>query len=177
MKPFGSPLPPLRRSLWTLLLLFLALSFGSCRQAIRRSAEKIRIDSVERIVPRGLTGIEATLHVTNGSAHRLRLDAARFDLYRRESRLGSIRLVQPVALEKHTAESLMTRWKIEVEDPLLLLAAAADLRSGRWDDLYVSCRIEGKGGPAPVNIFRERVPLSDFLTTFGLTKQDLVQLF
>lgn len=177
MKPFRSPLPPLRHGLWTLLLLLLSLSFGSCRQAIRRSAEKIRIDSVERIVPRGLAGMEATLHVTNGSAHRLRLDAVRFDLYRRERRLGSIRLVQPVELEKRTAESLVTRWKIEVEEPLLLLSAAADLRNGRWDDLGVSCRIEGKGGPAPINIFRERVPLSDFLTTFGLTKQDLLQLF
>jgi hypothetical protein len=37
----------------------------------------------------------------------------------------------------------------------------------------VSYAVEGRGGPAPVKISRERMPLSDFLNTFGLTIEDV----
>ena len=33
--------------------------------------------------------------------------------------------------------------------------------------------LEGRGGPAPVKISRDRMPLSDFLNTLGLTLQDV----
>ena len=33
--------------------------------------------------------------------------------------------------------------------------------------------IEGRGGPAPLRFSREKMPLSEFLTTFGLSVQDV----
>ena len=44
---------------------------------------------------------------------------------------------------------------------------------GDLSQVEVSYAVEGRGGPAPVKISRERMPLSDFLNTFGLTIEDV----
>ena len=40
-------------------------------------------------------------------------------------------------------------------------------------EVGIAYALEGRGGPAPVKISRDRMPLSDFLNTFGLTLQDV----
>jgi DNA-nicking Smr family endonuclease len=50
---------------------------------------------------------------------------------------------------------------------------ARKVKSGDLSQVEVSYAVEGRGGPAPVKISRERMPLSDFLNTFGLTIEDV----
>ena len=71
----------------------------------------------------------------------------------------------------------LLRWQLP--DMLLHLGALAlyvlarKVKSGDLSQVEVSYAVEGRGGPAPVKISRERMPLSDFLNTFGLTLQDV----
>ena len=71
----------------------------------------------------------------------------------------------------------LLRWQLP--DMLLHLGALAlyvlarKVKSGDLSQVEVSYAVEGRGGPAPVKISRERMPLSDFLNTFGLTIEDV----
>ncbi len=89
----------------------------------------------------------------------------------------SIRLHESVEIGKRTTESIMTRWKIRIDDPLIVLLLGRDLETDEPSQIFVSYSVEGRGGPASVNIAREKVPLSDFLNTFGVTLQDVKNHF
>ena len=56
---------------------------------------------------------------------------------------------------------------------LRIYVLARKVKSGDLSQVEVSYAVEGRGGPAPVKISRERMPLSDFLNTFGLTIEDV----
>lgn len=156
-----------------MLLMILALSLGSCRRAAQKQAEKIRIEAVEQITPKGLTSAEAVLRIANGSAYRLQLRTAEFTLcYQREPLLRLL-LHEGFELEKRTTRSVATRWRIRIVDPLALLLAGRDLQRSDASQMQVSYRLEGQGGPVPVNIAREMVPLSEFLRIFGVTLDDV----
>lgn len=163
----------MRRSGWILCLLLTALSAASCRRAVERAAAKVRFEGIERVERRGLTGVEAVLRVANGSGYGLELDAARADIYYGASRVGDIRLCEGVRVPRRTTMSVATQWQLRIADPLALYMVARRLRSGDMSQIAVSYDVSGRGGPAPVNISGDRVPLSDFLNIFGLTLQDV----
>ncbi|MCM1300164.1 MAG: hypothetical protein NC250_03425 [Alistipes senegalensis] len=156
-----------------LLAVAVALSFGSCRRAAERAAQKIHIDAVERIERKGLTGAEAVLRITNGTGYKLELQRADFTLYYAGRRVGTIRLHEGIEVGKRTVESVVTRWKVAVDDPIALLLTGRALQADDPSQLSVSCIVEGRGGPARINIDREKMPLSDFLNIFGITLQDV----
>ena len=156
-----------------LLSVVIALSFGSCRRAAERAAQKIHIDALERIERKGLTGAEAVLRITNGTGYKLEVQRADFTLYYAGQRVGTIRLHEGIEVGKRTVESIATRWKISIDNPIALLLAGRALQADDPSQITVSCLIEGRGGPARVNIEREKMPLSDFLNIFGTTLQDV----
>lgn len=157
------------------VLLLLVLTMGSCRRAAENAARKIRLEAVEKIEPKGLTGAEVTLRIANGTKHKLALTKAAFALHYKESKAVSIRLHESIEIGKLTTESIVTRWRLHIDDPLAVLLLGRDLRADDLSQIRISYAIEGRGGPASVNIARENVPLSDFLNIFGLTLQDVKQ--
>lgn len=163
----------LRRVAWCALLLWATLPLASCRRAAERAAAKIRIEAVESVERQGLTGFEAVVRVRNGSGYKLVLERARLDLYCDGARAGDIRLGGRVEVGRRTVERVATRWQVRISDPLALYALARRVRRGAAEGIEVSYAVEGRGGPAAVNISRERVPLSEFLRTFGWTLQDV----
>ncbi len=50
---------------------------------------------------------------------------------------------------------------------LALYVLARKVKSGDLSQVEVSYAVEGRGGPAPVKISRERMPLSDFFVHLG----------
>ena len=163
----------MRRMLLCLLVAAAACAATSCRRAVERSASKIRIEAVGRPVVLGPTAFELPLTVDNGSAHRLRLEAASLALRCGDARALELRLAGEVCIERRTRVEVVTRWRMRIADPLALYVVVERLRKGELSDLAVDYAVEGRGGPAAVNISRERVPLSEFLNTFGLTTDDL----
>ena len=76
-------------------------------------------------------------------------------------------------MPRRTTDSFRTLWQLKISDPLALYVLARKVKSGDLSQVEVSYAVEGCGGPAPVKISRERMPLSDFLNTFGLTIEDV----
>lgn len=156
-----------------LLLFGIALSGGSCRRAVERAKRNIRIEAVEKVERIGIAGAEIVVRVDNGSRYNLALTAAEFGLYYADARVGTIVLMQPVEVPRRSVVSVTTRWRLKISDPLALYLLARKASGGEWDQIAVSCSVEGRGGPAPVKFSREKMPLSDFLNTFGVSIRDI----
>lgn len=155
------------------VLLAVALSAGSCRRAVEKTASKIRFEGVEHVERQGLTGVEVTMRVDNGSAYRLTLSSAEIGIFYADACVGYLVLNEPVEIERRSVASVTTCWRLRIADPLALLLLGRKVSAGEYDRIAVSCALEGRGGPAPFKFSREKMPLSEFLNTFGLSIQDL----
>lgn len=162
-----------KRGVMALMLFAVALSAGSCRRAVEKAADKIRFLGVEKCERQGLTGAEVVVRIDNGSAYNLSLSSAEIGIYYGDSRVGTVVLCDPVAVPRRTALSVATRWRLQISDPLALYLLARKVKAGDFGQVFVSCAVEGRGGPAPVKFLREKMPLSDFLNTFGLSIQNV----
>lgn len=156
-----------------LLPLLLLFTLTSCRKAVERAAEKVRFAGIEKVDIQGLTGAEITVRIDNGTAHKLRLEEALATFYYASGRVATLTLVRPAEAPARAESSVVTEWKARIADPLALYAAARALKNNDLSKIAVSIEAKGHGGPAPVNISREMVPLQDFLNTFGVTLDDL----
>lgn len=163
----------MKKYLIYLLLLALGLSAPSCRRAVEKARENIRVEAVESVRRQGLTGAEVVLRVKNGTGYKLVLKNARMDVYYAGSRVGDIRLREGVEVPRRTTASVPTAWQLRIADPLALYVLTKRVRENDFSQVAVSFSIEGRGGPAPVNISRDMVPLSEFLNIFGVTLQDV----
>lgn len=162
-----------RRIFAFLLCIVLCAGTTSCRRRAERIREKIRIEAVERAGLRGLTGLEVVLRVRNDTGCKLRLDEASFDLYLGTSFVAGIVLTEPVGVGRHMAESVATQWRLRISDPLAAYALVRRIGRGDLAAVTVSYAAVGRGGPMTVNILREKVPLSEFLNTFGVDSDEL----
>ena len=149
------------------LLLAVAVSLSSCRRAVEKARRNIRFEGIERVERQGLTGAEVVVRVMNDTGYKLVLDAAEMGVYYAGGRVGT------VEVPRRTTDSFRTLWQLKISDPLALYVLARKVKSGDLSQVEVSYAVEGRGGPAPVKISRERMPLSDFLNTFGLTIEDV----
>lgn len=155
------------------LLTAVALSGSACRRAVEKARENIRVEAVEKFERHGLTGAEAVFRVANGTGYKLLLDQARLDIYCAGSRVGDIRLREPVEVPRRATTAVRTLWQLRISDPLALFVLTKKVRRNDYSEIAVSYSVAGCGGPVPVNISREKVPFPEFLNTFGLTPQDV----
>lgn len=156
-----------------LLCIVVCAGMSSCRRKIEKVREKIRIEEVERAELRGLTGLDIVLRVRNDTGYKLRLDKASLDLFLGTSLVAGMVLAEPVEVGRRTAESVSTHWRLRISDPFAAYALVRRIERNDISAVAVSCAVEGRGGPVPVNISREKVPLSEFLNTFGVELQEL----
>ena len=155
------------------LLLAATLPLGSCSRAVERARERIRLEAVESVRRLGLSGAGAVVRVRNDSRSRLVLREADLEFFLGGRPVLSARLHRPVEVPRRTTERVVTRWRLQILDPMALPVLTGRLRAGEIGQVAVSCRIRGRGGPVRVNISQEMMPLSDFLNIFGLTLQDV----
>lgn len=163
----------MRKYVIFLLLLGAAVSMTSCRRAVEKAQRNIRFEGIERVERQGLTGAEVVVRVMNDTGYKLLLEAAEVDIYYAGGRVGTVLLREAVEVPRRTTDSFRTLWRLKISDPLALYVLAKKVRSGDISQVTLSVAVEGRGGPAPVKFSRERVPLSEFLNTFGLTLQDV----
>ena len=146
----------MRKFLLYLLLVVTAVSMGSCRKAVEKAQRNIRFEGIEKIERQGLTGAEMVVRVMNNTGYKLVLSMAEIDVYYADGRVGTVVLREPVEVPRHTTDSFRTLWRLKIADPMALYVLLKKAESG---DLS--------------QVSRDRMPLSDFLNTFGLTLQDV----
>lgn len=160
--------------LLSISLLLLALTFGSCRRMTENAVRKIRIEAVEDFRLRGLSHAEMVLRIANGTRHTINLDQVELTLLYKERPAITLQLREEIQIKKRTTESLATRWKMEIQ-ALTLLLVARDIRNDDPSQMQVSFRIEGHAGFVHIDVAREKMPLSEFLSIFGITWPELKQ--
>ena len=109
----------------------------------------------------------------NNTGYKLQLETAEIDVYYADGRVGTVVLREPVEVPRRTTGSFRTLWRVKISDPLALYVLLRKVEAGDLSQVGIAYALEGRGGPAPVKISRDRMPLSDFLNTFGLTLQDV----
>ncbi|WP_418991792.1 hypothetical protein [Alistipes sp.] len=166
----------MKKLLYIAILSAVALSMGSCRRAVEKARRNIRIEAVEKIERQGLTGAEIVVRVKNDTGYKLVLDQATLDIFYGRSRVGDVALRGAVEVGRRTTGSVSTRWRLRISDPLALYALSKKIGERDFSQVFVSFKIEGRGGPAPIKISQEKVPLSEFLNIFGVTIEDLKNL-
>lgn len=163
----------MRRLLLYLLLLAVVLPAASCRRAVEKALDKIRIEAVEKFERKGMGGAETVVRVKNGTGYKLSLESARMDLFYAGTRVMDIRLHGRIEVPRRTTVSVASLWRVRTTDPMAYYVMEMKIREGDISQVAVSFAVAGRGGPAPVKISQEMVPLSEFLNIFGLSLQDV----
>lgn len=159
------------------LLLAAVLPMSSCRRAAEKAREKIRVEAVEKVDRHGLSGVDLTLRVNNGSGYKLSLKEARLELFYAGSEVAAVTLREGVEIPRRTVQSVTLQWRIRISDPLALYVLSQKAGQGDLSQVFVSFSVDGRGGPAKVNISREMMPLPEFLNIFGLSLDDVKKYF
>lgn len=161
------------RAAAALLLLAVVLGMPSCRRAAERARRDIAVERIVEVARLGSAGAVVTLHVRNDSRRTLRLDEARFELFLAGGLAAEFRLHEPVRVAARTTADCRTVWRVRTEDPMAYYALQRKIRAGETARIEVSAHVAGRGGGFPVKFSCERMPLSEFLNTFGATIEDL----
>lgn len=161
------------RMLFYMLLFASVLSLGSCRRAIEKAQRNIRIEAVEKAERQGLSGAEIVLHVRNDTGYKLKLKKASLEVYYAEGLVTKVALRKEVEVPRRTTGSVTTLWRIRTSDPMALHVMTKKIREDDISKISVSFAVEGRGGPAPVKISQQMMPLSEFLNIFGLSLDDV----
>lgn len=168
----------LRRGFSGRLLLYMLLSavvlpMTSCRRAVEKARRNIRIEAVEKVERQGLSGAEVVVRVMNNTGYKLVLERAKLNVFYAGNLVTSILLRGPVEVPRRTTGSFSSLWKMRTPDPMALYVLKKKLQQGAVAQISVSFSVGGRGGPSPVKISEEMMPLSEFLNTFGLSLQDV----
>lgn len=159
--------------LFYMLLFASVLSLGSCRRAIEKAQRNIRIEAVEKAERQGLSGAEIVLRIRNDTGHKLKLKKASLEVYYAEGLVTKVALRKEVEVPRRTTGSVTTLWRIRTSDPMALHVMTKKIREDDISKIGVSFAVEGRGGPAPVKISQQMMPLSEFLNIFGLSLDDV----
>ena len=156
------------------LLLAVAVSLSSCRRAVEKARRNIRFEGIERVERQGLTGAEGVERLVVLDPRTKLYMLLLFNVIMFSSATESMAVILKTLLAALAFLILLNAGKTKIAwIYLALYVLARKVKSGDLSQVEVSYAVEGRGGPAPVKISRERMPLSDFLNTFGLTIEDV----
>lgn len=165
----------MKRFLLVMLVASCMLSLGSCSNMARKMSRKVKLEGVENVQLISLSQLRIDFRIMNQTAYKLQLEDAEASLYYRDVCIGTMHLKECVEVPKRTESELVeTYWAVEVGNPLTLLPLVGKLRKGDLSEMWVELEVKGHGGPAPVNLSYKKMPLSEFLRTFGVDPSELM---
>lgn len=166
-----------RRAAVVALAVVAAVVLPSCRGAVERARQEVAVEQICEVVRRGSAGATVTLRLRNDSRRTLRLDEVRLDLYLSGGLAAVWQLHEPVRIPRRTTADYRTLWRLKSDDPMAYYALERKIRGGEADRIEVAASVRGRAGAVRINFSSERMPLSDFLNTFGATLEDLENFF
>ena len=152
------------------LALLAAATLSGCHRYLAREV---------RIVPKdietyGSAGADVTLHVANRGGRPLRFEAAALSLAYDGGEVLRATLRDTVTVASGWEGDVRMRCRLRVPDRAALYAVQRKLQRAETQRMTVSFALRLRVGDAVKKIGRRRMPLSDFLNTFGLRPEDLL---
>ena len=152
------------------LALLAAATLSGCHRYLAREV---------RIVPKdietyGSAGADVTLHVANRGGRPLRFEAAALSLAYDGGEVLRATLRDTVTVASGWEGDVRMRCRLRVPDRAALYAVQRKLQRAETQRMTVSFALRLRVGDAVRKIGRRRMPMSDFLNTFGLRPEDLL---
>lgn len=152
------------------LALLAAATLSGCHRYLAREV---------RIVPKdvetyGSAGADVTLHVANRGSRPLRFEAAALSLAYDGGEVLRATLRDTVTVASGWEGDVRMRCRLRVPDRAALYAVQRKLQRAETQRMTISFALRLRVGDAVKKIGRRRMPLSDFLNTFGLRPEDLL---
>lgn len=143
-------------------LLVGALLLSACGGVVRKlgPVEPVEFDR------HGWSGADLTLRIGNGSAHDLRIRAAKVTFYYDEAFIGTATLMRETVVPKRSHDLHRTRWRLRVEDPAAAMLLLKRIETHDYDRIAVEYAFTAKVGIVRRTFSADMVPLSIFLATF-----------
>jgi len=154
------------------LLLAAAAVSGGCDRYLAR---EVRIAAAEATIY-GTAGADVTLRATNRGDRPLRLAAAEMRLIYDGREILRATLRDTAAVAARWEGEVPTRWRLRVADRAALYAVQRKLQRAETQRMKVAFVLYIGVGRAEKKIGR-RMPMSEFLNTFGLRPEDLLTDF
>lgn len=155
-----------------------ATMFSACnaeRQA-EKLREKIRFESLDEIVPHGLSGVDALISVANETRHKIVLEDAELTLRFRGSEVLTLQLRDAVELPKRFEGQLEISTRMNIRNPLSAAVVLARVRNNQFDEMSVTVDAKAKVGPVRKNIYIAEMELTKFLRKFALTTEKISEI-
>ncbi len=155
-----------------------AAMFSACnaeRQA-EKLRENIRFESLDDIVPHGLSGVDALISVANETRHKIALEDAVLTLRFRGSEVLTLQLREAVVLPKRFEGQLEISTRMKISDPLSAVVVLNRARNNQFDEMSVSVDAKAKVGPVRKNIYIAEMELTKFLRKFAITTEKISEI-
>lgn len=159
------------KRLCNLLMMICCATLLSACGGVARKVGPVELLSFRMV---GLSGAEVTVAAANRSGHTLRIREAELRLYYEQNPVGTAELRSEIVLHRRSTDTCATRWRLGIENPVLLLLVQPRLTAQRWEGLSVDYRMRVASGGVSKTFSEKMVPLSEFLATFaGTTSEPL----
>ncbi len=160
------------RPLHIALLLAVVAVLGGCDRYLAR---EVRIDATHAKVY-ATAGADVTFRVINRGDRPLRFDGAELRLIYEGGEVLHATLRDTVAAAHRRESEVRTRWRLRIPDRAALYAVGRKLQRAETQGMTVALAlrvcVDGR-----MKKYDRRMPLSDFLNTFGLRPEDLLTDF
>ncbi len=155
----------IRRVAW--LLLTVSCLLAGCRPV----DDPLGIERIRSVRWHGTAGVDLGLEVENRLRRNLRVEAIEITFYEASfaEPLGRAELWGEVAIPRRSRTILDTRWKLSIDGAGATYLLGKRLVTGEFGRLQVSVTCRVRSGAFRRTFSWERVLLSDFLHTFGVS--------
>ena len=156
-----------------LALLLAVAALGGCNRYLAR---EVHVEATQ-IETYGSAGADVTLQAVNRGGRALRLEASEFTLAYDSGEVLRAQLMDTVTLLPCWEGAVRLRYRLRIPDRAALHAVRQKLARGQTQRFSVTFSLRLRVGDATKKIGSRRMPLSDFLNTFGLRPEDLLTNF
>ena len=155
------------------ILCLTLLAAATCGGCDRYLAREVRIEP-QRVAVHGSAGADVELRVANRGDRPLRLDAAEVWLTYDGGEVWRATLRDTVTVAPRWEGDVRLRCRLRVPDRAALYAVQRKWQRSETQRMELSFALRLRVGGAVKKIGRRRMPLSDFLNTFGLRPEDIL---
>lgn len=148
----------------------LASLFGCGRPLVR----EVQIEELS-VVTHGLAGVDVTARMSNAADRELRIESIEGVLFYDRGEVLRIRLHRPVTIAPDWSGDVRLRCRMQVPDRAALYGVCRKMERGEIQRMRVALSVSVVAGRQKKKVVR-RISLSDFLDTFGVTTEDLLNV-
>ncbi len=156
----------LRRIVLLLAIIFATMSCGAAKLA--NVVKNLDIVKFEKIELKGLTGLQLSAEVNNGSKFEIAMEGGVIELMSGGEIIATLTQVGRIEVLAHSHSTISTLWKIEGVDPVMMLKLAGKIAINDYSGLSANYKATLSSGKTEHTISGKEVNIPNILAIFTL---------